>query len=136
MKKPEKNELIFYRCSVCGNLIIKLEDSGITPQCCGRDMEVIVPNTEDALEEKHIPVWRMNGCKVMIQVGEKLHPAEKSHYIKWILVKTNCGLYLRNFECEDSPELCINLCRGEHVIEIYGFCNLHGLWMAGEEGDC
>lgn len=130
MKKEEKTKLVFYRCSVCGNLMIKLEDSGLDPQCCGRDMTVLSPNCEEEFGEKHSPVWRMNGCKLMIQVGEVLHPMSDKHYIQWIIVETNLGHHLRRFTCEESPEVTIALSKGEAVVDIYSFCNIHGLWMS------
>jgi len=129
----KKSELKFYQCSVCGNLIIKLEDSGITPQCCGRDMMLLAPHKEEAYEEKHIPVWRMDGCKLMVQVGAYLHPISAEHYIHWIVVKTNTGIYIRHFTPDESPEACFKFCKDEYVEDIYGYCNLHGLWRAEEE---
>lgn len=135
MYKAEKNSnIVFYRCSVCGNLMIKLVDSGLTPQCCGRDMMPAEPSKEE-FGEKHIPVWRMNGCKLMIQVGEILHPMSKEHYINWILIKTNLGTHIRELSPDDSPEAVITLSKGERLLEVYSFCNIHGLWMDVEYGN-
>lgn len=133
MNKVEKNELVFYQCDICGNLIIKLEDSGITPTCCSRTMTRLEVNHDKKMEEEHVPVWRMNGCKVMIQVGENLHSMSANHYIKWIIVKTNRGIHMRRFETYEIPEVTITLDRGEWVLEIYSFCNVHGLWKAEVE---
>lgn len=133
IKLRNDNNLVFYRCSVCGNLIIKLEDSGISPQCCGRDMMILSPSHEDTMGEKHIPVWRMDGCRLMVQVGAELHPMTSDHYIHWIIVKTNYGILIRRFTSEDSPEANFKLNKEERVEEIYCFCNIHGLWVAEEE---
>lgn len=46
------NELILYRCEICGNLICMIEDSGVVPECCGTEMTRITANTEDASAEK------------------------------------------------------------------------------------
>ena len=43
--------LKFYRCNVCGNIAIKLVDSGIPMVCCGQPMTEIVANTTDAAQE-------------------------------------------------------------------------------------
>lgn len=129
----EESKLVFYRCSVCGNLMIKLEDSGITPQCCGRDMTILSAEREEENGEKHVPVWRMSGCKLMVQVGSELHPMSKEHFIHWIIVRTNYGLLLRRFCSTDTPEATFKLHKDECVEEIYSFCNLHGLWVAEEE---
>ena len=73
-------------------------------------------------------------CRLhMVQVGETLHPATADHHINWIVIKTNMGLYLRKFAHDELPEATVTLARGECVKEIYSFCNIHGLWLAGEE---
>lgn len=133
MSKSEKKELEFYQCEMCGNLMIKLEDSGITPVCCGKEMKVVTPKDEEMIAEKHMPVWRMNGCKIMVQVGEILHPMEDKHYISWIVIETNKGIHLWKLCCEDDPELCIPLAHGEKVLKVYSYCNIHGLWAAKDE---
>lgn len=131
--EPISNSIEFYRCSVCGNLMIKLVDSGLTPQCCGRDMEILKAGETDGTWEKHIPVWRMDGCKLMVQVGEDLHPMSESHMIVCIVVKTNTGIHIRMFKATDEPEACFKLCKEEEVESIYEFCNVHSLWKAGVE---
>ena len=50
-------KLVFYRCSVCGNVAVKLVDSGVPMVCCGRPMNEIKANTTDASQEKHVPVY-------------------------------------------------------------------------------
>lgn len=29
----------YYKCEVCGNVFEVIEDSGVTPMCCGEDMK-------------------------------------------------------------------------------------------------
>ena len=120
----------FLRCSVCGNVVIKLEDSGLTPQCCGRDMEPIEPNTVEASHESHIPVWQVSGRKLTVRIGEKDHPMTDSHFIKWIFVKTDKGSYTFFLCPEDEPEASVKLCHNECVCAVYCYCNIHGLWKA------
>lgn len=37
----------FYKCPFCGNVIVKVVDSGITPYCCGFEMvEIEEKNAE------------------------------------------------------------------------------------------
>ena len=33
-------ELKFYRCPICGNIVVKLENSGVPVVCCGKPMEL------------------------------------------------------------------------------------------------
>lgn len=123
-------ELTFYRCNVCGNLIVKLNDSGITPVCCARDMEILTPNTTDGAEEKHVPMWMMDGCKVIVTVSTEEHPMSEEHYIQLIALETNRGFSVKYLCPGDNPEACFKLCKGEVVKNIYEFCNIHKLWKA------
>ena len=45
----------FYICRHCGNLIGKINDSGVPVVCCGQKMEALIPNTVEASGEKHLP---------------------------------------------------------------------------------
>lgn len=123
-------KVLFYLCSVCGNLIIKLNDSGLVPQCCGRDMILLEPGTTDASEEYHVPIWKMKGCKVMVEVGREYHPMTEMHYIQWIVVETNRGFYCKHLWPNMVPEACFRLCSEEYVTDVYAYCNLHKLWKA------
>ena len=42
-----------YRCNVCGNIVDKVVDVGVPVMCCGKPMEELVPNTVEAVTEKH-----------------------------------------------------------------------------------
>lgn len=139
MKNFFAKQVNFFACNVCGNLIIKLNDSGLTPVCCGRDMEELTPGTSDGAFEKHVPIWEMEGCKVMVTVGSEPHPMTQDHYIQWIIIETNKGYYCKHLSPSDEPETCIKLCKNEVVKNVYEFCNLHKLWKAevkGEDYDC
>ena len=39
----------FYKCNKCGNVAIKVVDSGVPMVCCGEKMELLEPNVVDAL---------------------------------------------------------------------------------------
>ena len=45
--------MTLYRCKHCGNIIAHIKDSGVCCECCGEEMEALVPNTADAAGEKH-----------------------------------------------------------------------------------
>jgi len=69
----------FYRCSVCGNLVGKIEDGGGDMVCCGQPMTKLVPNTVDASKEKHVPTAEINGDTVTVKVGSVAHPMLEEH---------------------------------------------------------
>lgn len=132
IKNLTKN-IKFYKCNVCGNLVITLNDSGLTPICCGRDMEDLEPGTTDGEVEKHVPIWMMDGCKVIVSVGSDPHPMTPEHYIQWIVLRTNKGIYAKSLTPEDEAEACFKLCKNEVVESIYEYCNRHGLWIGSDK---
>ena len=42
----------FLKCSICGNIVGLIHDGGGELVCCGKPMQELVANTEDAAQEK------------------------------------------------------------------------------------
>lgn len=74
----------FYQCEHCGNLAVKLTDSGVPMVCCGAPMTEVIPDTRDAAVEKHVPILHQNGMDILIEVGQISHPMSPEHRILWI----------------------------------------------------
>lgn len=123
-------ELKFYICNHCGNIIAKVRDSGVPVVCCGEKMSELIPGTSDGAVEKHVPVYKTEGCKVTVTVGAVEHPMTEAHYIQWIAVQTKFGNQRKALKPGDKPEVCFALCEGDAVEAVYAYCNLHGLWKA------
>ena len=119
----------FLLCLRCGSLIEMINDSGVTPICCGEDMNVLTANTTEAATEKHIPVVNISDNIVKVTVGEVLHPMEEAHYIEWIYLETTEGIKRKKLQPNDNPIAEFALLDGEKVINAYAYCNLHGLWL-------
>ena len=117
----------FYKCETCGNVVVKLVDTGVPIVCCGKKMEELVPNTVDASNEKHVPVvtW-INDNTIKVDVGSVAHPMEAAHHIAFIYVETDKGGI--KIDLKDKPEAVIALGDAK-PIAVYEYCNLHGLWM-------
>lgn len=120
----------FYKCNVCGNLVEMVKESGVTMVCCGQDMTELIPGTSDGAHEKHVPVYKVDGCKVSVNVGAMDHPMLDEHYIEWVIVETDKGVYRINLKPEEAPKVEIIIADSENVIAVYAYCNLHGLWKA------
>ena len=120
-------EVKFYRCNHCGNIVEKIIDSTVPVVCCGEPMKQLVPNTSDGAGEKHVPVVEINGQNVVVRVGEVDHPMIPAHYIQWIYVVTNLGIMRKDLTSEHAPRAEFTLGEGEQVLEVYEYCNLHGL---------
>ena len=120
----------FFICETCGNIIAMVKPSGVPVVCCGKPMKQIVPNTTDAAQEKHVPVWSKEGNLVKVQVGSVAHPMIPAHYIEWVSLQTKAGNQRKALAPEQAPEVTFALTDGDEVEAVYAYCNLHGLWKA------
>lgn len=116
----------FYICKHCGNVVGMIKDSGVNPVCCGEKMEEIVTNTVDGAKEKHLPVVLVDKNKITVKVGEVGHPMTPEHFIEWIYIKTAEGGQRKTLK--EKAEAEFMLTDNDKVIEVYSYCNLHGLW--------
>ncbi len=126
MKKEQK----FYICKTCGNLIGMIEDSGANPFCCGDKMTLLTPNTADASAEKHVPVIKVEGSKVTVEVGSAPHPMIEEHHIAWIYIQTETGGQRRALDHTGAPSATFMLTEDDKLVTAFAYCNLHGLWKA------
>lgn len=120
----------FYICERCGNLVEKINDSGVSLVCCGEKMKELVPGTVEASREKHIPVVKAEGNKVIVSVGSVEHPMAEEHSILWVYLKTDKGYQRKHLEVGKAPVVEFALLDGEKPLAVYAYCNLHGLWMS------
>ena len=120
----------FFVCETCGNIIAMVKPSGVPVMCCGKKMKEIVPNTTDAAQEKHVPVWTKEGNLVKVQVGSVAHLMIPAHYIEWVSLQTKAGNQRKALSPEQAPEVTFALTDGDEVEAVYAYCNLHGLWKA------
>lgn len=118
----------FYRCSVCGNIIAKVKDTGVPVMCCGKKMEEMIPGTSDGAAEKHVPVYTVEGNLVTVKVGEVEHPMVDNHYIEWVSLQTKQGNQRKFLKPGEKPEVVFAIVEGDEVEAVYEYCNLHGLW--------
>ncbi|MBQ0141937.1 MAG: hypothetical protein KBT06_03915 [Prevotellaceae bacterium] len=134
-----KKETFFYHCPICGNILVNMENSGVVPHCCGREMEVLKANTSDGKVEYHVPVMEIvDDCYVCIKIGKEPHPMTKEHFIKWIYVDfktqgSKHGGFFIHLHPGDRTEYKFCVCNIQ-VVGVYAYCNLHGLWKL--EVDC
>ena len=120
----------FYKCSHCGNIIAYVENKGVPVMCCGQKMTEIVPGTTDASQEKHVPVYTVEGNLVTVTVGAVEHPMQPEHYIEWVSLQTKQGNQRKVLQPGEAPKVCFAICEGDEVEAVYAYCNLHSLWKA------
>ena len=120
----------FYVCSVCGNFVSMIKESGAPMTCCGQKMKELVPGTSDGAAEKHVPVFKVEGNKVTVTVGSVEHPMAPEHYIEWIAIETANGAQRKALKPEEKPYAEFLLGEGDSFVAAYAYCNLHGLWKS------
>lgn len=117
-----------YKCSVCGNVVEVVHVGGGELVCCGKPMQNLIANTEEASTEKHIPVIEKTQKGYLVKVGSVPHPMEEKHYIEFIEVFSQDGKIGRKYlKPGDKPQAEF-LSTGVEIIKARIYCNLHGLW--------
>ena len=87
------------------------------------DGKEIIPNSEDAAFEKHVPNFKkLDDESVEISVN---HVMEEDHYIEWIAICHDdkvCMTYL------EPGKPAVAHCKYVPGSVIYAYCNKHQLW--------
>ena len=125
-----KENVRFYRCPICGNIIGLIHDAGNPVTCCGKPMERMEANTTDAATEKHVPVCERDGDEMLVRVGEVAHPMDKDHYIMWVAQVSDNKTTRIALYPEQDPIVRFNYVSNS---TIYAYCNKHGLWKVDVE---
>ena len=153
-------EVSFYRCEKCGNMVASVKVGGGTLACCGQPMTKLVANSTDASKEKHVPVAVRDGIKIKVTVGSIEHPMTAEHYIEWIALAVGKQVEIKHLQPGMAPKAVFTYdssenqiiftgekdevvpnCEGQPCnfvynenpaveIIVYAYCNLHGLWKA------
>ena len=118
----------FFVCKHCGNLVAVVNDSKVPMVCCGEKMEELIPGTIEASHEKHIPVVEVNGDSLYIKVGEVEHPMIETHWITHIFVVMGNKVLKVSLNPNEKPEATVLLNGYKGKVEVYEYCNLHGLY--------
>lgn len=123
----------FLKCEHCGNIVEFVDEKQPHIICCGEEMKELVAGSVDAALEKHVPVIEEKDDKVIITVGEVAHPMVENHFIEWIVVHTDQGVYRKHLKPGSAPRAEFALLDNEIVFSAYAYCNLHGLWKKVSE---
>lgn len=119
----------FYKCNDCDSIVMEMSHG---PKTCSVPSKVLLmPQTgeEAAKTEKHTPVLAKQGSSIQLTVGSVLHPMTAEHHIQWIFVQTKNGGMLRQLLPTDAPKAEFDL-DADEIVDVYAYCNLHGLWKA------
>ena len=117
----------FYICEHCGNIVGLIKDAGVPMMCCGQKMTKLEPGVVEASHEKHIPVAKVEGNLVTVEIGSIAHPMTEEHSITWVYLQTDKGGQRKCLAPGEEPKVTFALA-DEKAVAVYAYCNLHSLW--------
>lgn len=110
-------------------------NSGVSMICCGNAMDELQPNTVAAATEKHIPAVSVNGRLLHAKVGSVPHPMTEEHHIEFIYLHTENGGQMRCLKVGSEAQAMFAILE-DKPLEVFSYCNLHGLWKLKIPCDC
>lgn len=125
----------FFRCKHCGNFVGLINNAGVPMTCCGEPMEELIPNTVEASTEKHVPEVSTSGRLVHAKIGSVDHPMTEEHHIEFIYLQTENGGQRRCMKLGKEAAAMFAVLE-DTPLEVFAYCNLHGLWKADVLCDC
>ncbi len=118
--------LQIYKCESCGNMVEIIHAGAGELVCCGQPMKLLEAKTEDVGKEKHVPVLEETDRGIRVKVGSIPHPMEEKHFIEWIAVVTDRGIFRKFLNPNEKPEAEFQI--KEAILKAREYCNIHGLW--------
>ena len=122
-------KLTVFKCKKCGSMVVKINQGGCSPSCCGEPMKELRANDTDGAKEKHVPDVKVEDGVVKVQVGSVAHPMLEEHYIVFIALETEKGVQVKWLNPGEAPCAEFTLV-DDKPLTVYEYCNLHGLWKA------
>ena len=117
--------MVVKKCMKCGAMVRVIHDCNCNDcgiKCCGESMKELIPNSEDASFEKHVPEYEIKDDKLYIKVN---HVMEDEHYIEWISVVASNKEVVTYLKPMSEAVIHCGYIPGS---VIYAYCNKHGLW--------
>jgi len=111
-----------------------LSESEIDPSIDISKLKTVKIHTGDNETEKHVPyVEHLQDSSIKVKIGKnEFHAMTEEHHIKWIKLFINGKLVETiNLQLNSCPHAIFmtnydNL--SEKEIDVFAFCNLHGIW--------
>jgi superoxide reductase len=117
-----------YKCTLCGNMVEVIHQGEGELVCCGQPMNLLMENSVDAAQEKHVPVVEKIDGGFKVTVGSVPHPMEEKHFIEWIELIADGKAYRQFLNPGDAPEAVFAI--SAESVTAREHCNLHGLWTS------
>jgi superoxide reductase len=115
-----------YKCEICGNIVEVLHEGQGQLVCCNQPMKLLEEQTEEQGKEKHVPVIEKKDKTVKVKVGSVPHPMEEKHYIEWVAIQTDRGVFRKFLKPGEKAEADFEIT--EDILQAREYCNVHSLW--------
>ena len=119
-------EIVLKKCKNCGAIVKVIKDctcDGCGIKCCSDEMITVKPNSVDAVVEKHIPTYEIDGDDLVVRVN---HVMDVDHYIEWIAFVSEDSEQYVYFKPQDECKAVFKYSKGS----LYSYCNKHSLWKS------
>ena len=120
-------KLSVFKCKKCGSMVVKINEGGCSPSCCGEPMVELKANDTDGAKEKHVPDVAVEDGVIKVKVGSVEHPMLDAHYITMIALETEKGVQAKFLKPGEAPAAEFTVV-DDKALAAYEYCNLHGLW--------
>jgi len=117
-----------YKCTLCGNMVEVIHQGEGELVCCGQPMNLLMENSVEAAQEKHVPVVEKIDGGFKVTVGSVPHPMEEKHFIEWVELIADGKAYRQFLNPGDAPEAVFAI--DAESVTAREHCNLHGLWKS------
>ena len=127
-------KLEIYKCNICGNIVEIINSGKGNLLCCNESMEHLTEkNSDEVVQEKHVPVITTEGESKIIRVGSIPHPMAEEHYIMFIeaISKDKKRITRQYLVPQEKPEMGLNN-NNDNDFTARELCNIHGLWISNK----
>lgn len=90
-------------------------------------LHILVEN-HNGDKTKHQPIVTRDKQSIQVKIGDIMHPMTQDHHISMIFLKTKHGGQYKLLSYLETPIVTFELTKDDEPLEVYGYCNLHGLW--------
>lgn len=115
-----------FKCEECEKLIYTFDTNDYeVVNCC--EKEVIRIDNISTTDPDHAITYERIGNFVKVKVFEGNHAMTNVHHLEYLILESSKKTIRHNFDDEILSEAIFLLSEKEEVLNIYTFCNIHGL---------
>lgn len=126
LEDKDMQEIRFYYCHKCKNLVLMLNNGGGELVCCNEPMELLSAKTQGESDYEHVPSLERTEAGIRARVGFIDHPSTVEHQIEWLVAVQGKRYQIQFLSAGEDPAAEFNF--AADPVDVYAYCNQHGLW--------